>query len=488
MLKAVGAERALLALFLKKPDDLLLVNDVLDESDFTNTANKLTFSIIEDLVRENSDVKITNYLIISRAEEKGIDNYLKVTQNGELLEAIDATKNSIDSRNLKKYVAQIKKATIKRSLINTLKKTEKSIESFDGDITSLINTVESEVLGSVKVLDYGDDGIENLSEDFEQTIHEYADEDATLGLDIGFDRWQRDAGALRNGTITGIFARAKEGKSQIAAHALRKVGVEGSELLGQLPVFYLDTEMQKRDQQMRLCSMMTGVPYSRIESGAWRSKEDEYKKVCEAFKKIKSKPIYYKNIAGRSINYVIPMIRKFIYKYAGGKAEGTKPRCLVIYDYIKIMNPSDIKSIAEWQMLGFILSKLHDLASDLNFPMLVFGQLNREALRTDSIGNIAGSDRIVHNTDSITLFRKKKQDEVDMDGTRRGSHILKVVASRKGAGHDYDEWINLHFDKSRGAFEEDKRASEVNEALRSIQAISDRLDDSVSNFGSIRNE
>ena len=233
--------------------------------------------------------------------------------------------------------------------------------------------------------------------------------------------------------------------------------------------------------------MMTGIPYHRVESGAWRSNPDELSKIKEAYKKVKGSKIYYKNIAGKPVNYVIPVIRKFIHKYIGGRTEGNIPRCLVVFDYIKLMNAADLKHAQEYQMLGFLLGALHDLVSDLNFPMIVLGQLNREALRTDTIASIAGSDRITHNVDSLTLFRKKKPEEIETDGIMRGTHLLKVLISRKGAGHDYDEWVNLHFDKSRGHFKEDKRNSEVNEAIRNQRPIQDRLsDDDTAEFGDIR--
>lgn len=487
MLEAVGAERAVLALCIKKPDSVFIADEVLDEADFTNTGNKLIWSLMRDIVLSDANASLDHFILISRAEEKGIKDFLKKTQNGDLLQALEETAKNIKEESLNKYVAMVKKATVKRRLLNTCKSLEGDIESHDGSLLELKGLVEESLLGEMQNINSGDQDIVNLSTDFEDTINEYADDDAILALDIGFPRWQRDCGRIRNGTITGIFARAKEGKSQLAAYSMMKVGIDGGEDLGRLPVLYLDTEMQARDQQMRLCSMMTGIPYHRIESGAWRSKENELRLVRDAFAKIKGAPIYYKNIAGKSIKAVIPIIRKFIHKYVGGRTEGNEPRCLVIYDYIKLMDSSDLKSAQEYQMLGFLLSALHDLATDLNFPMIAFGQLNREALRVDSIGTIGGSDRITHNVDSLTIFRKKKPEELEADGRMRGSHIMKVLIARKGGGHDFDEWINLHFDKSCGSFEEDKRQSEINDAIRSNAAIADRLEEQdTAEFGSIR--
>lgn len=487
MLEAVGAERAVLAILLKKPDSLFTIDEVLDEDDFTNSGNRLIYGLIKEIIIDDPNTKLDHLLIISRAEEKGIKDFFKLTHNGDLLNALESTKKSVDESSLSKYVAAVKKASIKRHLINTLDVLKDDVEIFDGTAMDLKNMVEDKVFKSIGAVDSGEEDIVNLSKDFEDVINTYATTDATFGLNIGMPRWQRDAGNIRNGTITGVFARAKEGKSQIAAHSMKTIGIDGSDLLGRIPVLLLDTEMQARNQQMRLCAMMTGIPFHRVESGAWRSNANELEKVKDAFEKIKNAPIWYKNIAGKSINYVMPIIRKFVHQHVGGRTIGNIPRCLVVYDYVKLMNINDLKHAQEYQMLGFLLGALHDLAADLNFPMIVMGQLNREGLRTDSIAAIAGSDRIVHNVDSLTIFRKKKIDEVEIDGHQRGTHMMKVVVARNGPGHDFDDWVNVHFDKSRGHFKEDKRNSEVQEAIRAgSRAIRDRDEEDTAEFGSIR--
>ena len=245
--------------------------------------------------------------------------------------------------------------------------------------------------------------------------------------------------------------------------------------------------MQARDQQMRICSQLTAIDYAEMETGAWKNSPEKIKLIKEAFGKVKEAPIYYKNIAGKSVSYVIPIIRKFLHKHVGGKTKGIVPRCLVVYDYVKLMDPKDLKTAQEYQILGFLLGALHDLAAKWNFPMLVFGQLNRTGLTVDSVAAVAGSDRITHNVDSLSIFRQKRLDEIDGDGEMRGTHILKALLARSGPGHDYDEWVNLTFNKKSGQFVEDKRNSECQDVINQIDAIKDRLhNQGTAPFGDIR--
>lgn len=489
MLEAVGAERAILSILMKEPTKLFDVDDILDSDDFVNSGNRIIFSVIQDLVTNEEKVEIDQYVLISHAEQKGIRDFLSLTENGDLLEALNVTKNGVTVSSLNKHVYAVKTASIKRTLLDTIDRLKDEIEDFSGDPIDLRNLVEEDILQAMEVLDAGDDEIVNLADDFEEIINNYADIAATIGLSVGFERWEKDVAALRNGTVTGIFARAKEGKSQIAAHSLKEIGIEGSETFGRLPVLYLDTEMQARDQQMRLCSQLTTIPYAEVEDGSWKQSNQKIALIKEAFGKVKDAPIYYKNISGKSVSYVIPIIRKFLHKHVGGKTKGITPRCLVIYDYVKLMDPKDLKHAQEYQILGFLLGALHDLSAKWNFPMLVLGQLNREGLKTDSLAAIAGSDRITHNVDSLSIFRKKRQEEIDGDGEMRGTHILKALIARNGPGHDFDDWVNITFDKSAGQFQEDKRNSERVAAIEKIDAIKDRLkEQDTAPFGDIREE
>jgi replicative DNA helicase len=469
MLQAVGAERAILSILMKEPSMLFEVDDVLDESDFTNSGAKVIFSLIKDLVLADKEVSVDHYTLISHAEAKGVDDFLSLTHNGELLEAIEQT--AVKPSSIGRHVSAVKTMTIKRNAIKMLDELQGEVEDFTGDPSDLKSLIEDSVFREMRSMDAGGEEIVRMDSDYEQTINNFAEQNDVLGLNVGLPRWQRDCGGIRNGTVTGVFARAKTGKSQFSAWC----GAQAS-IFQQIPTLYLDTELQLRDQQMRLTSILSGIPFNEVESGSWKSKKDQVEKIKECFGLVKDAPFYYKNISGRSVNHVIPVIRKFVHKFVG-ESKGDEIKCLIVYDYIKLMNMNDIKSAQEWQVLGFLLSAIHDVAAQLNVPILALGQLNREALKMDNEYTVSGSDRIVHNLDSLTIFREKRVEEIEADGEQRGTHIFKVPIARKGPGHTDGDHINIKFDKSCGSFKEDKRRSEIIEALRAERPVRDRLAD-----------
>jgi replicative DNA helicase len=481
MLQAVGAERAVLSILMKNPQLVFEIDDVLTESDFTNSGAQVIYRSIKEILLTDSEAVVDHYTLIGHAEKNGIDNFLSLTHNGELLEAIAQTQ--VSPKSLGRHVNTIKTMSIKRNAISMLDDLKNGVEDFAGEPVDLKNMVEDRVFREMRALETGDEEIVRMDSGYEETINQFAEQNAILGLDVGLPRWQRDCGGIRNGTVTGIFARAKTGKSQFSAWC----GVQ-SAIFQQLPTLYLDTELQLRDQQMRLTGILSGIPFNEIESGSWKSKKDEVEKIKECFSLVADSPFYYKNIAGRSINHVIPVIRKFFHKYVG-ESKGDDVKCLVIYDYIKIMNMTDLKSAQEWQVLGFLLSAIHDVAAQLNIPIIALGQLNREALRMDNEYTVAGSDRITHNLDSLTIFRQKKDEEIEADGQSRGTHIFKVPIARKGAGHTDGDHVNVTFLKDRGQFKEDKRRSEIIAALEAEAPVRDRLEAmNTSPLGNLREE
>src|SRR5690606_4712467 len=231
---------------------------------------------------------------------------------------------------------------------------------------------ENGILDSLRKIDSGDDDVVCLSDDFEEVINTYADTDGDIGIDVELQKWQQDAGRIRNVSITGLFARSKVGKSQFSMWATHITAVKN-----RLPVLYLDTELQARQQQMRLCGIISKIPYDIIESGKWKYDKRMIEQVKQAFSMVREAPIFYKNIAGRSVHSVIPTIRKFVYRNLGGPVVGDKPQGLVVYDYIKLMDSGDLgKNMQEYQLIGLLLSSLHDCAAHLNIPILALGQLN----------------------------------------------------------------------------------------------------------------
>ena len=123
---------------------------------------------------------------------------------------------------------------------------------------------------------------------------------------------------------------------------------------------------------------------------------------------------------------------------------------LAVFDYIKLPSNADMKNQKEYQILGDITTRLKDLASILDVPILVAVQVNRE-------GRVADSDKIERYGDVLMEFTYRSDEELKKVDYRReyGQYKLVVRASRRG-GETPDEGIGIDFKKSIMVLEESR--------------------------------
>ena len=100
----------------------------------------------------------------------------------------------------------------------------------------------------------------------------------------------------------------------------------------------------------------------------------------------------------------------------------------------------------EYQLLGLQASALKDFCNKYEIPCITFGQTNRED--DNSINCLGASKRLADLVDSITLFKQKDEELLVKDG--HGSHLFRVFIARHGPGTNFDEHIQMQYDKDTG--------------------------------------
>lgn len=199
-----------------------------------------------------------------------------------------------------------------------------------------------------------------------------------------------------------------------------------------IPVLILDTEMEYKDVLPRILANISEVSINKIESGSFAQSDFEKKAVEGAVKQIEDSPLYYKTIAGKSFDEIMSTVRRWIYSTVGINKEGRANQCLVIYDYFKIMDAGDIGDMAEFQAMGFQISKLTDFCKTYDFPCLSFVQLNRDGVAKEGTDVIAQSDRLLWLCNSFSIFKEKSEEDMEAHGWNNGNRKLITLKSRYG--------------------------------------------------------
>jgi replicative DNA helicase len=436
-----AAERAVLAgIYTYGESAYLDIADIIQESSFTIDSNGIIFKCLKTLC-ENSQSKIDVASIYSIAQTLGVSHILSKKDETQHLKAI--IEFPVDLDNVRKFAAKIRKLEIARLLRKQLEETQDKILDVTGNepISSIIGIAEDSIFNFTSLLNDNDSGPEQIHKNLDEYITNLETNKVDqIGIPTGFPIYdQAIGGGLRKGTINVIGARPKVGKTLMSDNIGKNVASLG------IPVLNMDTEMNKEDHIHRLLAMISETEINAIETGKFAESPDKKRKVLEAVQKLKEMKIYHKSIAGKPFEDQLAIMRRWLVKDVGLNDDGTAKDCVIFYDYLKLMDSAGIsQDLKEYQVLGFMMTSLHNFAVRYKVPIVAFIQLNRDGITKESTDSASGSDRIIWLCSNFTIFKRKSDEEIAEDGSSNGNRKLIPVISRHGGGLDDNDYINCH--------------------------------------------
>jgi len=232
-----------------------------------------------------------------------------------------------------------------------------------------------------------------------------------------------------------------------------------------IPVLYLDTELTSELQLYRLTSLVSGVELNHVETGQFKYDIHESEALWGCQKHIEQLPIDHFSVAGLAPHSIISIARRWLSKTVGFTDSGAAKPCLIIYDYIKLMDDGGFKNnLQEYQLLGFLTTALHNFAVKFKLPVLATVQLNRDGVEKEGSEVVSGSDRIAWLCSNFTILKPKTQTELNEDPPSNGTKKLIVVDTRSGAGMERGEYINVLSNLNVGKLSEGQPFSMVTQS------------------------
>ena len=437
-----SAERAVLSGITKYGEELYLdIADILQESSFTIDSNKLIFKCLKEICEKDQLKSIDLASIYSKAQELGFSHILHKKDEVKHLRAIlDFPANR---ENIPKFAAKIRKLEIARLLYDQLESAKNKILDINGSepISSILSIAEDTVFDFTSLINDSDNNPESISKDIDDYISNLVENPIDqIGIPTGFPVYdQAIGGGLRKSTVNVIAARPKTGKTLLVDNMGWNISKHG------IPVLNLDTEMTKEDHINRLLAMITETEINHIETGKFSKSQDKKTKIEKAVQELKNAQIYYKSIAGKPFEEQLALIRRWIVKDVGLDDNGYSKPCVIFYDYLKLMDTQGMsQDLKEYQVLGFMMTSLHNFATRYKVPIVAFVQLNRDGITKESTDTASGSDRIIWLCSNFTIFKRKSDEEIAEDGPTEGNRKLIPIISRHGGGLDDNDYINCH--------------------------------------------
>jgi len=431
---------------LKNPDKIIELKDEEITGDmFLIEANRYIFYAIEYLFHKKqtpTPIAITEVLKDKHAkqvvEEFGGVEYLEILMQ-----------QRTDDNNLSIFCEKLKQAYTRHTLYEICNVQQSFLLSDKIEVmnpTEIIGSLESKIVelsGSVQQTK----DIYKMGSLTEEVLERRAENPNSVpGLEVGWTKFDYYTNGGQPGDLIMVCARAKTGKSAILTNWATKLSINDG-----LPILYFDTEMDARQQEDRILSILSGIPHKEIVSGMYvvdtenGKAEEKRKKLKSAIEMLKQGNYYHIYMPSFTIDKINAVAKKF---------KMQQNIQAIFFDYLKFppSQLTSLKSVQEWQMLGYIASGLKDLAGTLGLPVYSACQENRSNPKGDNGGrkdetNVGGSDRILQLATKLIFLTNKSDEEIMKEGELNGNQRLYIAYQRNGESDVAP--INIKYDRPR---------------------------------------
>ena len=279
------------------------------------------------------------------------------------------------------------------------------------------------------------------------TIEEFHQRQGMLtGVGSGFPDFDKMTSGMHGGEMIVIAARPSMGKTSLAMNIAEHVAVEEK-----LPVGVFSLEMTSESLVLRMLCSRSRVNLRNIRDGFLA--ERDFPKLTGAAGKLANSPLYIDDSAGLSILQLRAKARRMFQQF------GIK---LFVIDYLQLLNSTSRRSDNRQQEIADISNGIKALAKELNVPVIVLSQLNRELEkdrnRKPRLSDLRESGAIEQDADLVGLLYKASTGE-DEDGGAPEQEAagvnLYIAKQRNGPTGD----VNLTFMRSYTRFESAAKVS-----------------------------
>lgn len=354
--------------------------------------------------------------------------------------------------NLSFYLEILREKYLLRKLIQTCTGVVGRVFDYEGEVESLLDEVEREIMrvnesrAHAKLI-----SVKELVNQAIGTIEHYFNRKGELnGLATGFPDFDKMTDGLHGSEMIVIAARPSMGKTSLAMNIAEHVALESKQ-----PVGVFSLEMSSSSLVMRMMCSLARVNLRSIRDGFMS--EADFPKITTAAGRLAAAKIFIDDTAGLSILQLRARARRMFQQH------GIK---LFVIDYLQLLNSTTRRAQDNRQQeIADISSGIKALAKELNVPVIVLAQLNREIEkdkgRKPRLSDLRESGSIEQDADLVCLLYKPSEGD-DEDGgagePNADSRPVNLLIAKQRNGPTGD--VKLTFFNSYTRFESAAKFSE----------------------------
>jgi len=394
---------------------------------FYKTAHQKIYTVILELL--NKDIAPGLVEVSTKLRElKQLEEIGGATYLARLVDEIPI------SHNIKHHIQIIRDKYALRKMIEISHNTARQCFEDQENIESIIDQTQKQISeidtgAGGTFVSYGE--LTNSEVDHYEEISNQKEK--ITGLATGFHVVDSITCGLQDTDLIVIAARPSMGKTALAINIAGYLGEKG------VPVAIFSLEMSKRQLYARQTAGESGVNSQRFRSGNF--KQDDWFKITEALGKITTWPVFLDDSASLHYNE----IRRRAWEIK--KKEGIK---LFIIDHLQLVQGD--KGSTRDREIGSITAGLKALAKELEVPVILLSQLNRELeKRTDKkprLSDLRDSGNIEQDADIIAFLYRDEVYNDDENNPNKSIAEFNIAKQRNGP----TGMAKLHWNKKTTTF------------------------------------
>lgn len=354
--------------------------------------------------------------------------------------------------NLSYYMDIVYEKFLLRKMIHVCTDVVGRVYDYEGEVDALMDEVERDILKISEARVQGDnDSIKDLVKKAINTIEEYHQRQGMLtGVPTGFTDLDKMTSGLHGGEMIVIAARPSMGKTSLAMNIAEHVAIDQK-----LPVGVFSLEMTAESLVLRMLCSRSRVNMRNIRDGFLA--ERDFPKLTGSAGKLANAPLFIDDASGLSILQLRAKARRMHQQH------GIK---LFVIDYLQLLHSTARRAENRQQEIADISNGIKALAKELDVPIIVLAQLNREMEKDKSrkprMSDLRESGAIEQDADLIGLLYKPSSGDDDDNPTNAGetedSVAVNLLIAKQRNGPTGD--VNLTFLRSITRFENAAKISD----------------------------
>lgn len=418
---SIDSEQALLACCIMDGGQESITNCVgvkLTPESFFKPAHQMIFKILLDLYNKGTPV---DEIILS--DELRAKNLLDEVGG---IAYINEVTNRIDTpAHMPHYLSRVKDLALVRRLIRTSIKTIEEAYSDQENLDQFLEKVEQEVFSisedrisdTAKPVKDSVEGAVNLINKMIQRKGELT------GISTGFIDLDKLTFGFHPQEMIVVAARPSQGKTSIALN-MAEAAILPADKNKAVATLVFSLEMSSEQLAMRLLCGHARADMQQLKDG-FLSKE-KHADLARSAAALKDAPLWIDDSGNLTILEMRAKARRL---------HAQKKLGLVIIDYLQLITGTDPRVPRE-QQIAEISRGIKAMAKELNVPVIVAAQLNRESekeKRQPRISDLRESGSIEQDADIVLLISRKKDfDEAEEQTSSMLMRDLILAKQRNG--------------------------------------------------------